>query len=54
MLTKMIYGLIGIALFTVFTGAVVVKLKEPALIAVVLIAVAMMVYDFIEFLREKD
>jgi len=54
MLTKVIFGLIGMALFTVFTGAVVVKLKEPALIVVVLAGIAMMVYDFIEFLREKD
>jgi hypothetical protein len=54
MWTKFIFGLIGMALFTVFTGAVVVKLKEPALVVVVLIGVAMMVYDFIEFLREKD
>jgi len=54
MLTKLIFGLIGMALFTVFTGAVIVKLKEPALIVVVLIGLAMMVYDFIEFLREKD
>lgn len=54
MLTKLIFGLISMALFTVFTGAVVVKLKEPALLVVVLIGVAMMIYDFIEFLREKD
>jgi hypothetical protein len=54
MLTKVIYGLIGMALFTVFVGAVVVKLKEPALIVVVLAGIAMMVYDYIEFLREKD
>jgi hypothetical protein len=54
MLTKVIYGLIGMALFTAFVGAVVVKLKEPALIVVVLAGIAMMVYDYIEFLREKD
>ena len=54
MLTKLIFGLISMALIVVFTGAVVVKLKEPALIVVVLIGLAMMVYDFIEFLREKD
>jgi CDP-diglyceride synthetase len=54
MFTKTVFGLIGMALFTVFVGAVVVKLKEPALIVVVLAGIAMMVYDFIEFLREKD
>ena len=54
MLTKLIFGLISMALFTAFTGAVVMKLKEPALFVVVLVGLAMMVYDFLEFLREKD
>ena len=54
MLTKLIFGLISIGLFTAFVGAVVLKLKEPALIAVVIAGLAMMVYDFVEFLREKD
>ncbi|MBK9244163.1 MAG: hypothetical protein IPM30_04795 [Burkholderiales bacterium] len=54
MFTKVIFGLISMALFTVFVGAVVVKLKDPALIVVVVAGLAMMVYDFIEFLREKD
>lgn len=54
MLTKVIFGLISMALMTTFVGAIVLKLKEPALAVVVLIGLAMMVYDFIEFLREKD
>ena len=54
MLTKVIFGLISMALFTAFVGAVVVKLKDPALIVVVIAGLAMMVYDFVEFLREKD
>lgn len=54
MMTKVIFGLISMALMATFAGAIVVKLKEPALIVVVLIGLAMMVYDFIEFLREKD
>ncbi len=54
MLTKLIFGLISMALFTVFVGAVVLKLKDPALITVVVVGIAMMVYDFIEFLREND
>lgn len=54
MLTKVIYGLISMTLMTVFVGAIVMKLKDPALIVVVLAGLAMMVYDFIEFLREKD
>lgn len=54
MLTKVIFGLISMALMTLFTGAIVVKIRDPALIVVVLIGLAMMVYDFIEFLREED
>lgn len=54
MLTKVIFGLISMALMTVFVGAIVLKLKDPALAVVVLIGLAMMVYDFVEFLREKD
>ena len=51
---KVIFGLISMALMTVFVGAIAVKLKEPALAIVILVGLAMMVYDFIEFLREKD
>jgi hypothetical protein len=54
MWTKVIFGLVGMALMVTFVGAIVLKLKEPALVVVVLIGLAMMVYDFIEFLREKD
>lgn len=54
MLTKLIFGLIGMALMVAFTGAIVVKLKEPALLAVVAIGLTMMIVDFIEFLRERD
>jgi hypothetical protein len=54
MLLKVIFGLIGIALMVVFVAPVVIKLKSIALIVVILIGVAMMTYDYIEFLREKD
>ena len=54
MLTKLIFGLLSMALMTTFVGAIALKLKEPALFVVVLVGLAMMVYDFIEFLREKD
>jgi hypothetical protein len=54
MLTKVIFGLISMSLMTLFAGAIVVKIRDPALIVVVLIGLAMMVYDFIEFLREED
>jgi hypothetical protein len=54
MWTKVIFGLVGIALLTTFVSPIVIKLKDPALIVVVLVGLAMMIYDFIEFLREKD
>lgn len=52
MVLKLIFGLIGMALMVAFVAPVVVKLKSIALIAVVLLGLAMMVYDFIEFVRE--
>lgn len=54
MLTKLIFGVLAMVLMTTFVGAIVLKLKDPALAAVVLIGLALMVYDFIESLREKD
>ena len=54
MVLKVIFGLIGIALMLAFGAPVVLKVKSIALVVVILIGVAMMVYDFIEYLREKD
>lgn len=54
MLTKLLFGLISMALMTAFVGAIVLKLKDPALAVVALIGLAMMVYDFIGVLRERD
>ncbi len=54
MLLKVIFGLISMALMVIFVVPVVIKIKSVALIAVILLGMAMMVYDFIEFLREKD
>jgi hypothetical protein len=54
MATKVIFGLIGIGLFALFIGPPTLKLKDPALIIVVLVGLVMIVYDFIEFLRERD
>lgn len=51
---KVIFGLIGIALMLVFLVPVVVKIKSVALVGVILIGLAMMLYDYVEFLREKD
>jgi hypothetical protein len=54
MVLKVIFGLIGIVLMLAFVAPVVIKIKSIALVGVILIGVAMMVYDYIEFLREKD
>jgi hypothetical protein len=54
MLTKLVFGLISMTLVVVFVGAIILKLKDPALVVVVAIGLAMMVYDFVEFLRERD
>lgn len=54
MVLKVVFGLIGISLMLIFVAPVIIKLKSVALIAVVLLGAAMMIYDYIEFLREKD
>jgi len=54
MLLKVVFGLVSMALMVIFVAPVVIKIKSVALIAVILIGLAMMAYDFIEFLREKD
>jgi hypothetical protein len=54
MLIKAIFGAIGVALMTVFLGAVAVKLKDPALTIVVLIGLVLMVVDYWQSLREND
>ncbi len=54
MVVKVIFGLIGMALMLIFVAPVVIKLKSIALICVILLGMAMMIYDYIEFLREKD
>lgn len=54
MIAKIVMGVIALAMAAAFFAVPIVKLKDPALIIVVLIGVAMMVYNFIEFVREKD
>jgi len=54
MLLKVIFGLVSMALMVIFVAPVVFKVKSVALVVVILIGVAMMAYDFLEFLREKD
>jgi formate hydrogenlyase subunit 3/multisubunit Na+/H+ antiporter MnhD subunit len=54
MFAKIVMGLIAMAMALAFFAVPVIKLKEPALIIVILIGVAMMVYNFIEVVREKE
>lgn len=51
---KIFTGLLAMAIMVIFVGVVFVKLKDVSLGAVILIGVAMMVYEFIETLKEKD
>jgi hypothetical protein len=54
MLLKVIFGLISMTLMVIFVAPVVIKIKSVALVGVILLGMGMMLYDFIEFLREKD
>ncbi|MDH4060390.1 MAG: hypothetical protein OEU94_06220 [Aquincola sp.] len=52
--SKIVMALIAVALALAFFAAPIVKLKEPAMIVIILVGVVAMVYSFIEFVREKD
>lgn len=54
MIAKILMGVIAIGMAVAFFAVPIVKLKDPALIIVVVIGVAMMIYNFVEVLREKD
>lgn len=54
MFAKIIMGVIALGMAIAFFAVPIVKLKDPALIIVVLVGVAMMVYNFVEVVREKD
>jgi hypothetical protein len=51
---KLWCGIIAMLLMLAFLGPMLIKLKEVDLTIVILIGVAMMVYDFWESLKEKD
>jgi uncharacterized membrane protein HdeD (DUF308 family) len=51
---RFLMGVIAIGLAVVFFAVPVIKLKDPALIIVILIGVAAMIYNFIEVMREKE
>jgi hypothetical protein len=52
--SKIVMGLVAIAMALAFFAPPVIKLMDPAMIIVVLIGVVAMVYSFIEFVNEKD
>jgi len=53
-LPKIVMGLIALAMALAFFAPPAIKLKDPAMIIIILIGVAAMVYNFIEVVREKD
>jgi len=54
MIAKIVMGVIAVGMALAFFAVPIVKLRSPALIVVILIGVVMMVYNFIEVVREKD
>ena len=53
-LAKIVMGIVAIGMALAFLAPPLVKLKEPAMIVIVLIGVAAMIYNFVEVVREKD
>jgi hypothetical protein len=53
-IAKFLMGVIAIGIAVAFFAVPVIKLKDPALLIVILIGVAAMIYNFIEVMREKE
>jgi len=53
-IAKIVMGLIALTLALAFFAPPAIKLKDPAMIIVILIGVAAMIVNFIEVVREKD
>jgi hypothetical protein len=53
-IAKIVMGLIALAMALAFFAPPMIKLKDPAMIIIVLIGVAAMVVSFVEFVRERD
>jgi hypothetical protein len=51
---RFLMGVFAIGLAIAFFAVPVIKLKDPALLIVILIGVAAMIYNFIEVMREKE
>lgn len=53
-IVRAVLGLIAVLMALAFFAAPALKLKDPAMIIVILIGVGAMVYNFIEVVREGD
>jgi len=53
-IARILMGIFAIAAALAFFAVPAIKLKEPAMIVVIAIGVAAMIYNFIEVIREKD
>jgi hypothetical protein len=53
-IVRAVLGLIAVLMALAFFAAPALKLKDPAMIVVILIGVGAMVYNFIEVVREGD
>ena len=51
---RFVMGLLAVGMALAFFTPPALKLKDPALIVVLLIGIGAMVYNVIEFVREKD
>ena len=51
---KLLFGLLGAALMAAFLASIVIKIKEPAMIVVVLIGLVMMLVDLWQARNEPD
>lgn len=50
---KWFAGILAVALFVVYNGAIAFKLKDPVLVLVILIGLVLMLADLIQSLRGK-
>jgi hypothetical protein len=51
---KLLFGLIGAVLMVAFLASFVIKVKEPAMIVVVLVGIGMMLVDLWQARNEAD
>lgn len=52
--TKLVTGLIGMILMLIFVSVVAFKIRDLPLVIVILIGAALMVWEFVETLKQKE